>query len=159
MSESQEGAAVLEAVKVTPKREVILHIPRINLQESVRNFWVATVEPHITREDLLNPSFWANISNAFKQFDRIEVRQDDGKFWAEYIVLHQDKTAAYLKEINWVDLMEKKVEIKNPDFKYQYRGPHAKHSVIRVADNSVLIEKLETKASAEKWLLEYLDKI
>jgi hypothetical protein len=147
-----------EALKLASKRDVMLQTTRINLQESVRNYWVATVEPHITREDLLEPSFWSNIALSFRQFDRVEVRQDDGKFFAEYLVLHADKTAAYLKELNWVDL-EKKVKTQNPDFQYKYRGPHAKHSIVRVKDGSVLIEYLETKAEAERWLTEYLDKI
>ena len=147
-----------ETLGIVPKRDVLLQVNRINLQESVRNYWVATVEPHITRDDLLVPTFWANIAHAFKQFDRIEVRQDDGKFFAEYLVLQQDKTAAYLKELTWYDL-SKKVEVKNPDYMYKYRGPHAKHSIIRVKDGSVLIEHLETKAEAERWLTEYLDRI
>jgi len=147
-----------ETLGLVPNRDVLLQITRINLQESVRNHWVATVEPHITREDLLAPSFWANIAVAFKQFDLVEVRQDDGKFWAEYLVLQQDKTSAYLKELHWYDLSEK-VKVKNPEYAYKYRGPHAKHSIIRVKDSSVLIEHLETKAEAERWLVEYLDKI
>ena len=93
-----------ETLGLAPKRDVILQTNRINLQDSVRNYWVATVEPHIVQDDLMNPAFWANIAVAFKQFDRIEVRQDDGKFWAEYLILSADKNSAHLRELTWEDL-------------------------------------------------------
>jgi len=147
-----------ETLGLAPKRDVILQTNRINLQDSVRNYWVATVEPHITREDLLKPDFWANIAVAFKQFDRIEVRQDDGKFFAEYLILNSDKNSAYLKELTWLDLDDKPKGSK-AEFKYKYRGPYAKHSIIRTKDDSVMVEKLETKIDAEKWLADHLRKI
>jgi len=148
-----------ETLGLAPKRDVILQTPRINLQDSVRNYWVATVEPHITRDDLLNPPFWANIAVAFKQFDRIEVRQDDGKFFAEYLILSADKTSAYLKELNWYDLTSNRAKAKNVGYEYKWRGPHAMHSIIRSKDGAVMVEKLDTKIAAEKWLVQYLETI
>ena len=146
-----------ETLGLAPKRDVILQITRINLQESIRNYWVATVEPNITQEDLLVPGFWANIAVAFKQFDRIEVRQDDGKFWAEYLVLSADKNSANIKELTWYDLTKEVSANKNADFVYKYRGPYAMHSIVKIKDGSVMVEKLPTKAAAEKWLNEYLE--
>ena len=140
------------------KRDVVLQPNRINTQDFNRNWWVATVEPHITREDLLVPSFWANIAVQFKQFDRVEVRTDDGQYFSEYLVLSCDRTSAYLKELTWVDLSEKTTS-KSPEYETKWRGPHAKFSVIRIKDSSVMVEKLESKPEAETWLVEYLRKI
>ena len=148
-----------ETLGLAPKRDVILQTPRINLQDSVRNYWVATVEPHITRDDLMLPSFWANIAVAFKQFDRIEVRQDDGKFWAEYLILSADKNSAHLRELTWEDLTTDTLAKRDVGYKYKWRGPHALHSIIRSKDNAVMIDKLDTKLAAEKWLANYLETI
>ena len=148
-----------ETLGLAPKRDVLLQTTRIKLQELVRNYWVATVEPHITREDIMLPSFWANIAVAFKQFDRIEIRQDDGKFFAEYLILSADKNSAHLWELNWVDLTKKKIVKKDVGYEYKWRGPHALHSIIRTKDNSVMVEKLDTRLAAEKWLTKYLETI
>ncbi len=148
-----------ETLGIAPKRDVILQMTRIGLQDADRNWWIVTVEPHIVRSDFMNPAFWANAAYQFAQFDRIEIRQDDGKFWAEYLVLQADKNSAYLRELNWVDLTKDSVPIKNVDYQYKWRGPYAKHSIVRKKDGSVMVEKLPTKVAAEKWLTEYLERI
>ncbi len=147
-----------ETLGLAPKRDVILQINRINTQEAVRNYWVATVEPHITREDLMTPGFWANIAFSFKQYDRIEVGSDDCQFFAEYLVLSADKTAVYLKELRWLDLSKKPV-VKDVPFEAKWRGRHAKWSVVNTKTKAVLKEHLEAKLDAEKWLTEYMERI
>jgi len=106
----------------------------------------------------MTPGFWANVSYQFKQFDRIEVRQDDGKFWAEYLILSADKTSAYLKELRWYDLTGVPQK-DNADFEYKYRGPYAMHSIVKTKDGTVMVEKLPTKVAAEKWLADYMERI
>ena len=96
---------------------------------------------------------------AFKQFDRIEVRQDDGKFWAEFLVLSADKNSAYVKELTWYDLSGEESKGKSAEFVYKWRGPYALHGIIRAKDGSVMVDKLPTRVAAEKWLTDYLEKI
>lgn len=146
------------SVPYVKPRDVILQTNRCKTQEFVRNYWVATVEPHITREDLMNPEFWANLSFQFKQYDRIEVGSDDCQFFAEYLVLSADKTSAYLKELRWLDLSKKPV-VKDAKFKVQWRGRHAKWSVVNIKTKSILKEDLAAKLDAEKWLANYLETI
>lgn len=140
------------------KRDVSIQTNRVRTQELGRNMWIVTVEPNITREDLLLPQFWANIAKNLTQFDRIEVRVDDGSFFAEYLVLSCDRVSAYLKELTWYDLTEKSKSV-TPEYEVKWRGPHGKHSVIRLKDKSLMIEHLASKAEAERWLTEYLGKI
>ena len=148
-----------ETLGLAPQRDVILQTNRCKPQEFVRTNWVATVESHVTREDMMTPRFWSNVAVQFRQFDRIDVRQDDGKFYAEYLILNADKTSAYLKELIWVDLTDNEVKTKEAEFKYQWRGPHAKHSIVRTRDGSVMVEKLDARVDAEKWLANYLETI
>ncbi|HUV52108.1 MAG TPA: hypothetical protein VMW64_03435 [Dehalococcoidia bacterium] len=141
----------------TGHRDVMLQINRVGTQEMTRNVWVATVEPHIVKEDLETPGFWANIAPRFVQFDRIEVRQDDGKFFAEYLILNCDRTSAQVHELSWVDLSTKAKPEKQSLYVYKFRGPHGKHSIVRTSDGALMTEKLESKDAALKWLTEYLE--
>jgi len=146
-------------VKAPPARDVTLSPSRINTDDFIRTFWVATVEPCVLRSDFLDPSFWAHIASKFRQFDRIEIRYDDGQAWGEFLVLSSDKTSAIVKEIAWKELSMPVKGFKDPRYSYKWRGPHAKHSIIRNKDNVVLIEKLPTQADALRWMQEYIGKL
>lgn len=148
-----------ETLGIAPKRDVTLPPSRINTDEFVRTFWCCTVEPHILRSDFLDPTFWAHIANRFRQFDRIEVRYDDGQAWGEFLVLSATKTSAVVKELTWKKLITSEKAKIDPAYKYTWRGPHAKHSIVRVKDNTVMVEKLETHSDALRWLSEHLGKI
>ena len=148
-----------ETLGLKPARDVTLSPSRINTSEFVRTFWVATVEPCVEREDFLDPSFWAHIALKFRQFDRIEVRYDDGRAWGEFLVLSADRTSAVVKELVWKNLIKSVKAVVDPKFLYKWRGPHAMHSIIRKKDDHVMVEKLETQSEALRWLSEYLGKI
>ena len=139
------------------KRDVKLTQTRMKSGDFVRVLYVATVEPGVTREDLKNPSFWSHVSHMFSPYDRLEVRSDDGVFFAEYLVLAAERTYAKVKELSFVSLTTKDVAMTEAEndlelYEYKYRGPHAKHSIMRKSDNTVMIDKKETKEQAMAWL-------
>lgn len=135
-----------------------LNHTRMKESQYVRNIWVVTVEQGITREHLKNPSFWSHVASQFRPYDRLEVRSDNGTFFAEYLILACERTYAKVKELNWYNLTTQDVAMTEESlelYEYKYRGPHGKHSIIRKSDKAVMIEKLDTQDDARAWLVEH----
>lgn len=144
------------------KRDVKLNHTRMKEGQFVRNLWVVTVEQGVNRDDLMNPGFWAHVAFQLRPYDRLEVRSDDGLFFAEYLVLSCERTYAKVKELSWASLTSQDVAMSQEDleqYEYKFRGPHAKHSVIRKSDGVVMVEKLETQDQAKQWIIDNKSKI
>ena len=141
---------------------------RVKLAESARNYWVVTVEQGTTREEILKPEFWALVGKTFRPYDRIELRADDGTFFAEYLVLSADRAWAKVEELRWVALGTKDVSLTQAAgadlrarYKVEWRGPHLKHCVERKDGANVerLKEGFSDKAEATVWLESHLKTI
>jgi len=132
------------------KRLVQLNQNRMKRAETFRTLWAVNAEPGSIREDFLKPDYWSHIAFQLEPYHMIEVRADDGTYWGEYLVLSCERTWAKVKELRWHELDHQATDLQ--ELIYKFRGPHCKHSVIRVSDSSVLIEKLPSKEDALKWI-------
>lgn len=138
---------------------------RVKLAESARNHWVVTVEQGTSRDELKRPEFWALVSKTFRPYDRIEVRSDDGSYFAEYLVLSADRAWAKVHELRYEPLGTQDVSLTQSaeaqlrsKYAVAYRGPHLLHCVERTDGTKVerLTEKLQTKVEAMTWLENHL---
>lgn len=138
---------------------------RVKGAEYVRNLWIVTVEQGTTREDVKRPEFWSLVSGNFKPYDRIELRSDDGTFFAEYLVLSADRAWARLHELSFhnlgtqdVSLTAAQAEEQRKRYEIAWRGPHLLHCVERKDGDKVerLKEKLADKTVAQQWLDDHL---
>ena len=129
---------------------------RVRQEEFERTTWVVTVESGVSREDVLEPDFWAYVAMKFKPYDRVELRTDDSAFFAEYLILSSDRVSAYLKELNYWDLKTKGKVSKDSLYVVRWMGPHGKWSVIRTSDSATLESKMGTEQAAMEWLTTYL---
>lgn len=141
---------------------------RVKLAESARNHWVVTVEQGTTVEDLRRPEFWSLVSKTFRPYDRIEVRSDDGTYFAEYIVLSADRAWAKVHELRVemlgtqdVSLTAAQMSEQLRRYKVEWRGPHLKFCVERKDGEKVerLMEKFDDKADASAWLENHLNTV
>lgn len=133
--------------------------------EVVRPFYRIVIEDlETTREDVLNPQYWAHCSEAFNRdthvFPIIELIWQDSSKFMQVMVVSSGTNFAKVKEIQFIDLAGDEVDDgeyteENPDFKVEYRGG-AKWSVIRTADKVVLVDKLTSRVEADKWLDDHL---
>ena len=118
--------------------------------------WTATVPAGTTLEDVLNPSYFANVASKITIYDRIQVRVDTGEWYAELLVVSCGRVWAKLVPIVKLDLTSKDDDQLDGEafekFIVQYRGPHLKFCVIRKEDSEPIKEHLQTKVEANTWL-------
>lgn len=143
------------------KRDVRLSPVAATLAEHARNVWVATTERGHFKEDFENPAYWAHIASKLRPWDHIEVRAEDGTFYAEYLVLACDRTWARVRNLSFVSLTDSDVSLSQAekiigDYEIRFRGKK-RFSVIRRSDNALLQENMHTESDAKKWLEVYLN--
>ncbi len=134
---------------------------RLHLAEHERNTWVVNVEQGTDSKELKNPLFWAHIAAKLRPYDKIEVRVDDGVFYAEYLVLSSGRTWAKVKELGHYPLTSTDVSMTQAagvegEYETKWRGPQLKFCVMRKADGAPIKEGMKDKEEASKFLREYV---
>lgn len=133
-----------------------LNASRFALAEYERNIWVVTPEAETPFEALQEPAYWAHVAAKLKPWDVIEVRAEDGSYWAQLLVQDASRLwakVALLKHVQLHAVEPKSSEIDGHLVKFG--GPVKKWTVIRQSDKAVLRDGL-SKAEAEKWLADHL---
>lgn len=138
------------------KQEGVLVPNRMQAAEHGRNIWLATAESAEHPEDFLRPTFWAHVAKNLQPFDHIELRTDDGTYWAEFLVTSCEKTWAKVQL-----LREAKISVSveapiDPEYKAEWKGPHRKWCVLRIKDGSLVHEGLADRGAANQWLESYV---
>lgn len=134
-----------------------LNQSRFKSAEYVRSVWAVTAEEGMRVEDMLKPDYWAHVASSLKPWDKIEVRAEDGAFYAELIVMQASRNWAKVRVVHQVELNEALPEGTDVDGHIvKWSGPHAKWRVIRASDKSVIHEGASSEAEAKKWLDDHL---
>lgn len=164
----------MDQVKAKPQLDAMA----FTLAEQVRNIHWAEIGEGVTRQDLLDPAFWAHISSKLHVYDEIIVIRTDGTLHAKVLVLQTERTWARVFITQWHDLTTRDVSMSQPDpaaiedspegaqpgsdpdasgeFSLIYKGPRLKWCVKRASDGQNVREGEPTKAAARTWLDEYL---
>jgi len=139
------------------KRVPMITALRMRPAEYERNDWVANVEFGVNIEDLLVPGYWAHMANKLRPYDHIEARADDGTWIAHLLVTGCDRTWARVVVDRVIKLTTKEVsETQTPQqHKVEWKGPHNKFTVIRLADSEPIRTGFGTKEDASAWLREH----
>jgi len=132
---------------------------RVKEQEQVRSWWCVTVEPQVTREDVLEPDFWAFVAVKFKRGERVEIMTDDSAWFGEYLIMDCDRTFAKLHELNHHNLKTGGKISPSLLFEAYWGGRHGKWGVRRTTDSVMIKNQFETEAAAQEFLAEYLTRI
>lgn len=137
------------------KRAVFIDPARMKLAEYIRQDWVANVPEGVEIEDIVKPEFWSHMAAYMKPYDRLEVRQEDGSWIAELVVLMTDRTWAKVQVLNKYDLQAESVAGQaEKKHEVQWKGPHLKWCVVRLVDKSVLKDGMD-KNEAFRWMTEH----
>lgn len=126
---------------------------RMQQAEYGRTDFVVTVEQGVSVTDLQKEGFWSLVCARFRPYDRIEVRTDDGSYWAELLVLGCDRAWAKVHVLREASLTTTDVAMSQAESTYRvnWKGPHRKFCVIRKADGIIVHEGEQLKESAQTW--------
>ncbi|HET7409258.1 MAG TPA: hypothetical protein VFJ13_03595 [Paracoccaceae bacterium] len=130
-----------------------LTAPRFSAAEFERTVYVATPEHGTPYTDVLKREYWAHVGAMLKPFDRIEVRAEDGTWFAELIVRNAGPLFADVAELRKVDLDVAEPPAADSAFEIKWRGPVLKFGVVRKADGGALKDGFATRDEAARWLL------
>ena len=134
-------------------------LTRTNLKQDqfANTVHVATPDGGVPYDRVLEPSFWALVSNDFKEMDEIKVIPQDYSYFAHLLVVKVSKMDVYVKEISHksFESHESQSGIDVGDYEIKWAGRHAKFRVFRKADGAMLQEHINTREEAIKWIAEY----
>lgn len=135
---------------------------RFETAQAARNLWCVTTEPGTTKEQIMQPDFWAHVARQMQPFDKIEVRCDDSSYYGEFIVLDVGRNEARIREINFVSLEYKPELIEQTSMsglEPAWRGPKLRWCVERKHDKARLVDGLADKADAYTWITNHEKKV
>ena len=154
----------MEAVADKPvtKRESSILPGQIGVAEAKRREFVVDVPAEHTREDLLEPAYWAHVSREFNSFDRVECRAETGEWFSDLVVVSAGRNYAVMHELRHVDLTAKAAEAVIPvvpsKHAVQWKGPK-KFCVVRLSDKAIISEGHHTRSDADGALAQYEQRI
>lgn len=139
---------------------------RLKLAEHERTHFFVSIEPGITRRQVIDPAFFAHVGRTLRPYSEITLVCDDGTLYARLLVLQAERTWARVHVLEWHDLTTRDVAMSKSDpvakagpppdaseaFRVEYKGTHKKWCVIRAADNAYVHEGDESKVDARNWL-------
>jgi hypothetical protein len=131
---------------------------RFKQADQARNVWVSIPEEGTTYEDLFAPEYWSHISEKMRQGDLIEVRPEDGSYFALLYAVAVQRQAAAVIEIVKKDLSTDPVNmpLTESGVRVEWKGPVRKWAVIRTKDNQIVSDKHEVRLTADTAAAEYL---
>jgi len=135
--------------------------PEFQAAEYQRQDMIARPEPGTILPEMIVPAYWANVARSLKPLDRIEVRPQDGTWWAELLVRVVEPLAVGVHVLRSVDFAKaaEQQEAEAPDgYEFKHRG-NRRWCVLRRSDNAVLREDEATRESAAAWLVGHLRKL
>lgn len=143
----------VEKIDIKKKPQPIAEA-RMGLMEFVRNTFIATIPEGVAIDFVIAPEYWTHVAQKFQPWDHIEVRAEDGAFWAELIVLSTGKMTARVVPIRYIDLhLEQEKGMDVGENEVTWKGPHKKWCVLRKEDKVYLAEQLPSKQEAMQWII------
>jgi hypothetical protein len=141
-----------------PKKAPSLQPHRFALAESKRLDYVMDVPAGVPLSRVMEPDFFAHITALLRPWYRIEVRAEDGSYFAELLVRKVTREAAHCWLLRHVDLSAQLGKVSLPtaaDFKIEFGGGD-KWRVVRLSDMEKMHKGEPTREDAQAWLDQHL---
>jgi hypothetical protein len=109
-----------------------------SLSKAARQNWFISLPDTCTKEDLLNPSFYAHVAERIRPQDTIEVVAKGSSFYAELFVLSADKNSVKVSILRWVDFQENSDDYNTST---QYNARYVAgfgYQVVRLSDKKAM---------------------
>lgn len=145
------------AEKPAVKAPQPLEPARFKSAEFERNIWIANADEGTNPADLLNPDYWAHNAQQMRSWDRVEVRANDGTWFAELLVVDATRLQATVKMLAIHDLSgaaPASLTMSDSPYKVEWKGPQLKWVVVRKSDGEKVSDGHQNKGAAETWAAE-----
>lgn len=131
---------------------------RFKNAEFERQVHVANADEGTQPGDLLSADYWSHAAAQMKPWDRIEVRANDGTWFAELLVLDVSRNWAKvamlsLTKLTSIDVSQSGAQAALP-YRVEYKGPQLKWVVIRKTDQEVVHSGETSVEGATLWMNE-----
>lgn len=138
------------------KSQPVIMPDRVGLAESKRNDWVVDLPVDVTLEEAMEPSYWAHVAEQMQPLDHIELRAEDGSWIGFLIVRMCEKNYAKVALDRIVKLeVSMEVPAESVKHKVEWKGPHHKFVVVRIADSQMLQNGFATRDLAIGWMKDH----
>lgn len=131
---------------------------KFQVAEFARYHFHAVIDSAVTKNEVLEPSYWGHVASKLKSMSKIECFWEDGSKYLELIVIFATRTEAKVKEIlfrNFVEVQSKDTVAKTNAFTGIERDGHRVHfnpsvqwRIVRLSDNVVIKQNLPTQEAA-----------
>ena len=137
-----------------PRKQMPVLMPdRLKLAEAARRDWVADVEIGVSIEAILDSSYWSHAGPHLNAGDHIEARAEDGQWVAYLYVFYAERTFAHVVLDRVLKIKANEIQPQESiKHRVEWKGPHHKFGVIRVADAKMLQADFKTRDEAVIWL-------
>lgn len=130
-----------------------LTYPRYKLGEHARNVHRVNLEVGTTREELLDPAFFVNVSGSMRAGDIIEAVLDDYSRFFSLLIQKADRISVKVAVISDVTFEDAPAaEAPAEDFRIEHAGAQEQWRVIRLTDGVVIKTGLASEAAAKREL-------
>lgn len=120
--------------------------------------WKHFVPVGSVKEDILAPSFWANVASKLRIGDEIKVLTEDMAWRALLIVRAVGRVEAVVQLLSYDDLGEASDVLSVADNPYlvEWGSPAVKFRVKRKDTGDVVKDMFQTREAAEQWVKSHL---
>ena len=151
-----QEAAVAVPKKANGKDHAVLMPDRFGEAEFKRHDWVVDVPVGVSVEQLLDPAFWAHVASQMDPFDHIEARAEDGSWIAYLVVRICERNYAKVSIDRVLEFSDQVAEAPvSTKHKIEWKGPHHKYVVIRLADSQAVQSGFKSRYDAETWMRQH----
>lgn len=137
------------------KKRAPLVAPRFTYAEQSRNLHRAVLEHGTTLDEIQDPQFWSYVGVTLRPFDKIEVVEEAGAFYAELLVTRCDRNFAMVEVLAHKPLQAIKADEADADIEARWRGPHHKWCAVRRNDGAVLKDGMQSRAEVAVFIQEH----
>lgn len=154
VEENEAIAGMAQANKeARTNKRLAPHRFQVNGSTQVYNLFDVVPEVGTRLEEMLVPDYWEHVAQKLRPWDHIEVRADDGSFYAHLIVQRAERLLADVRPIQYCDLAVGAPSDGDVPTGYavDWGGPIAKWRVLM--GQSVLKDGHQTKGAAIQWIV------
>lgn len=135
----------------------VLGAERLKGAEFERIIYVATPGHGASIDSLMRPECWSAVAPKLRPWDHIEVRAEDGSYYAELLVLACDRAWAKVHILKYDALSTPDVSLTQIHSAYEIKHtPNLRWHIVRKSDRHIVKDSMQLRTDAEAALREHL---